>query len=113
MFEREGLFDFLWYVICLFWFWVEIVKSGYLIPVFTMYVVFFGLLGKCAWQLLLKLGYNPEREKKALKKNVLNWLILGVFALFIIIFFTNSFYWICDLSKIPLTENLIKIREYL
>lgn len=113
MIEREGFFQFLWYLVCLFWFWWEIIKSGYLIPVFVMYCLSFGLLGRYAYKLLLRLGYNPQREKKALKKNVLNVLILGGIVLLIVVLFTHLFYWISDLSKIPLTDNLIKIREYL
>ncbi|MFH2137255.1 MAG: hypothetical protein ABII88_01935 [Candidatus Omnitrophota bacterium] len=113
MFDKSGYMHFLGYLICCGWFILEIFKSGYLIPVFFMYVLSIGLLFRCVYNLLLKVGYNPQREKKELKKNFFYLIIFAGIAFVIILFFIWLFYRFCDLSKIPLTDNLIQIRTYL
>ena len=113
MFDIEGGFQLHGHIICIGWFLVEIFKSGYLIPIFLLYSGLVGFICYIFYKLFLKLGYNIEREKKQLKKNILNKIILAGLMFIAVFIFIGFFFKVCDMRNIALTDDLIQIKGYL
>lgn len=113
MFEVDGGYQLQGHIICIGWFLVEIFKSGYLILPFLMYSALVGFHCFIFYKLVLKLGYNLEREKKQLKKSIFNKIILAGVMFIAVFVFIIFFFKVCDMRGIALTDDLILIKGYL